>query len=64
MNITFNVNALGLVAIILICGSIIEIVKQIVSGVTTSKAMKQLMNMPEKQRGKVIDKVLDTKDKK
>ena len=65
MKIIIEANIWGLLALIIVCGCLIEIIKQIVSGVTTSRAMKDLMNIPSKERGKVINSIVNTtKDKK
>lgn len=63
MNLSFNINGWGLLAIFIICGCLYEIIQIIVNGFMVVRSIKNLENMPNKQREKILNAILNKDEK-
>ena len=54
---TFNVNGLGLLAVIILCGSLIRIVEIIFNDIMVVKSIKKITTMSKKDREKLFEKL-------
>ena len=63
MNLEFNVNFLGFVAILVICGCLVKIVENIMQTIVVDRAFRKLANFTDEQRDKVL-KMVEKEQKK
>ena len=59
---TFNVNGLGLLAVIILCGSAIRIVEIIFNDIMVVKSIKKITTMSKKEREKLFEKLCGKDD--
>lgn len=62
MDLTFFTNGWSVIALFIICWCVNEIIKNIIFGITTTRSMKHLKDIPDEQREMIIKQVLK-KDK-
>ena len=65
MDLTFFTNGLSILALFIVCWCIEKIIQDIIVGISVTKSIKHMKNIPDEQRGAIIDNLFnkEMKDK-